>query len=330
MKKLVFKLFIFILPPLFIMWPLDLFLSYNYGKSNDYAGELEVWSDIYAGNIYCDVAIYGSSRAWVQVNPSIMKGSLNQDVYNFGVNGHNFRIQYLRHLEYIKNNKIPKQIILCLDVFSLEKIKDLYNPNQFLPYLLWNKNVREYTSSYNGFEMKDYYIPLIRYAGRRQDISTAIKNIFKSSKDSLKYRNKGYKGKDQKWNADLTRAIAEKGRYTVNFDPQTIGLFERFINECRELNINLVLVYPPEYVEGQKFISNRNVLIGVYKYFAKKHHLIFLDFSNDELCSQKDLFYNASHLNSHGADLFTSKLASDIKNKKTHHEADSIACRQQK
>ena len=152
------------------MFIADYFISNNHKKNHKYPGEIEVWNDIYAGNINSEIAIYGSSRAWVHIDPSILEDSLNLKAYNFGIDGHNFWLQYLRHKEYLKYNNAPKIILLSVDVFSLQKRKDLYELNQFLPFMLWNKNIIKFTSSYNGFTYKDYYFPLLRYKGKIRKI----------------------------------------------------------------------------------------------------------------------------------------------------------------
>ncbi|MBE2208298.1 MAG: hypothetical protein IAE84_11975, partial [Saprospiraceae bacterium] len=71
-------------------------------------GEFEVWNDIYNSNVNCDIAIYGSSRAWVHIDPKILSHILQLNVYNFGIDGHNFWLQYLRHIEFLKYNPKPK------------------------------------------------------------------------------------------------------------------------------------------------------------------------------------------------------------------------------
>jgi hypothetical protein len=56
------------------------------------------------------------------------------------------------------------------------------------------------------------------------------------------------------------------------------------------------------------------VIINIFKQLAVEFDLIFLDYSKYEICMDKNYFYNASHLNAHGADLFTRILANDLKN----------------
>jgi hypothetical protein len=265
-------------------------------------------NDIYSEKASCDIAIYGSSRAWIHVNPIILEDSLKLKAYNFGIDGHNFWLQYLRHLEFIKHNNNPSYIILCLDITSLQKKDELYNLYQFLPYMLWNNNIRKYTSPYIGYHKIDYFIPLIRFAGKKEALEVAFNNIIKKE-DSPKYRKKGYVGMDREWKSDYDNSVFVPGSYKVKLDPRLVELFERFIKECNNLKIDLILVYPPEYIEWQRVVANRKKVIGIYADFAIKHNIIFLDYSNDEVCLTKSHFFNETHLNKSGSDLFTLKLS---------------------
>lgn len=315
MKKFIRKLLFFLLPIIVLALPLDYTISYFLKNSKVYPGELEVMNDIYKGKANCEIAIYGSSRAWVHFNSQLMEDSLKRTVYNFGIDGHNFWIQYLRHLELIKHNNTPKLIIVSVDMFTLQKRKDLYQLNQFLPFMLWNKDIKTFTSSYTGFTEADYDIPLIRYMGKTTALNSAVKTAFNYATNSVPkpIRHKGFAAMDKKWNTDFEKARALKNNYEIKLDTNTINLFEKFIKECRQAKTELIFVYPPEYIEGQKFVSNRDKILNIYKELSEKYNLLFLDYSSDEICSDRSLFYNANHLNKQGSDIFTNKLIREIK-----------------
>lgn len=307
MKTFILKIIIFLVPVILFMLSAEYYLTNNLKKSHNIPAEIEVWNDIYEGNLNSDIAIYGSSRAWVHIDPNIIKDSLNMNAYNFGVDGHNFWLQYLRHKEFIKHNKQPKLIIMSVDVFSLAKRKDLYEINQFLPYMLWNENIIKFTSSYEGFNFEDYYLPFVRYYGRIR----GAHSVLKSTLDKELYRNNGFKGIESNWDKD--KAKLKKNNYSIVIDPNSIDLFEQFLIECKANNTNIILVYTPEHIEGQKFVKNRQQIIDVFSDFSEQYNLLFLDYSDDKMCENKEFFYNASHLNKKGAELFTSKLSHDIK-----------------
>lgn len=311
MNKFLKKVFVFLLPIIVLSYPLDFFISHFLKRSSKFSAELEVMNDIYNSTASSDVLIYGSSRAWVHINPETISDSLNLSAYNFGVNGHNFWIQYLRHLEYLKHNEKPKLIILSLDMFTLDKREDLYNAEQFLPYMLWNKNIRTYTKSFIGYNSADYTIPLLRYFGKDNALKISLDNI--KNNEQKKIRNRGYAGKDKKWSSDLNDAKLKQEGIKSNVDSLSVVLFEQFIKECKSENIELVLVYSPEYIEGQKYVTNRNEVIDIFKSFGAEYNLTFLDYSNDSLSMDRNLFYNSLHLNKQGAELFSAKLAHDLK-----------------
>ncbi|MBK5214586.1 MAG: hypothetical protein JJE55_13100 [Flavobacteriaceae bacterium] len=280
--------------------------------THEYYGELEVWNDIYDGSIDTDIAIYGSSRAWVDISPKILKDSLNLKAYNFGLDGHNFWLQYLRHLEYIEYNPHPKHILLAVDYNSIQKRKNLYLYEQFLPYMLWNDNIKYYTNSYEGFSTYDYYIPLLRYAGK----STQLKEAFEPRNTQTKgkaYRKRGYKGVEKQWSTDFEKAKSNLKEYYINIDQGSLNLLDKFLLECKTNGTTVSLIYTPEYIEGQKFIKNRDTIIKIYQNFAKEYNIPFLDYSMDSICFNKDYFYNAIHLNKKGSELFSKTLSKDLK-----------------
>lgn len=314
MKKFVRKIAGFLLPIFILAYPIDYFLSANLKKSNQFAeGEYLVWNAIYDRRIDADIAIYGSSRAWHHFDPQIIEDSLAATAYNFGIDGHNFWLEYLRHKEYLRYNKKPKLILLSVDVFSLEKKPELFNADQFLPYL-FRKDVRDFTSSYKGFSWFDYRLPLLRYYGKAEVMAQAAKT-FAGMERGAPAREKGYRGVNQKWNFDMDIAKKKMKHYRVNLDTASIRLFDIFLAECRDQGIPVIIVYSPEYISGQQFTQNREEGMNLYRDFAKKYNLLFLDYSGDEICTHKEFFYNATHMNRLGAELFTRKLVTDLKNR---------------
>lgn len=312
MKKFINRVFTFSIPIALLTLPIDFSISYLLGKKNIFAsGELEIWEDIYSSNIDCDIAIIGSSRAWVHINPQILEDSLDKTAYNFGIDGHNFRIQYLRHSEYLKYNKKPEQIIVSVDVFSFQEQNELINHQQFLPYMLWNKEIYNYTISYRGFNKIDYYIPLVRYFGETSSLIHSLSVLFNINNNE-KLRNKGFKGMDRQWNSDFKNAKEENKKYKIIIDKESITLFKYFIEECRRDGINLTLVYTPQYIEGQHFVANRTEIMNTFKDISDSYNVAFYNYSNDSICFDKSLFYNSSHLNKKGATLFSQKLAHDL------------------
>lgn len=313
MKKILSKILIFVLPIIIIALPLDYLISSNLKKSVVHVdGEYLIWNDIYSKNINVDIAIYGSSRAWVHISPEILEDSLNLSAYNFGIDALNFEYQYFRHKEYLKNNPKPKYIIVSGDLFSFESEKGFYNYEQVLPYMLFNNDYYAYRESFKVFSWEDFYVPMTRYFGQTWEMARALYVATGLEKDPPA-RVHGYMGIERPWNNDLDLAVEKHGNLEVVIDKNLLKLFDRFISECKNDDIEVILVYSPEYIKGRRVVKNREDIMKLWYDVAEKHDLIFLDYSQDSICDNIEYFYNSTHLNKKGSQLFSARLAGDLK-----------------
>lgn len=178
--------------------------------------------------------------------------------------------------------------------------------------MLFDKEMFNATKDYSGYKFFDYYVPLLRYYGKSTAIFRALK-LYARPGNNLQERIKGYKGQDSEWNSDFDKAKASMKSYRVILHRESIDLFKRYLKECSDQNIKIILVYTPECIEGQKFVENRAEVIELYKKWSKKYKVPFYDYSQDTMSFNRTYFYNASHLNKRGAELFTSKLISKLK-----------------
>ena len=314
MRKFLIQFSFFILPIILTGYLLDILISTNLKKSNSHAqGEYPTWNAILDGEIKANIIVNGSSRAWVQINPTMIENSLKVPTYNLGIDGHNFWLQNLRYQLFLKNNPKPKLIIHSVDSGTLVKMSELYNPNQFLPFMLWNEDIKKATSIYKGYTFLDFYIPLIRYYGKSDALMSALKVLIRPQTNLIK-RIKGYQGQDESWNTDFDKAKKEMKFFKATQDTFLIKIFDNYLKECQLNNIKVIFVYPPEYIEGQKFIKNREAgIIANYKNWSVKYNIPFYNFSNDSLCLNKKYFYNATHLNKIGSEIYTNKLIDSLK-----------------
>ncbi|WCO02542.1 hypothetical protein [Psychroserpens ponticola] len=312
MKKFILKILTFVVPILVLAYGIDAYLSNNLRKSRVFAHlEYPIWNDILESNLNADILIHGSSRAWVHIAPKILEDTLHLSSYNLGVDGHTFNMQQLRHELALKYNEKPKMIIHSVDATTLQK-GNFYNAEQILPFMLWDEDFEKYTSNYTSYSYLDYKLPILRYYGETDAISTAFKMSFKSSTNN-EQRIKGYQGQERIWNQDFDNAKKIMKHYEVVIDEDLKQRFNEYLKACKASDIEVVLVYTPVYIEGQEFIKNIDEIKKTYTNFAETYNFKFFDFTNDDICFDKSYFYNARHLNKNGSELFTKKLASKIK-----------------
>lgn len=308
-----FRSVLFLLTLIVILIGADHIISKNLKESRTYAaGEYSTWNDLYAGKINDEIVIYGSSRAVVQIDPIILSEVLNKSCYNLGIDGHNLWAQHFRHQELLKHNVKPKTIIHSLDLTTLSGRGDLFNAEQFLPYMQRNSSVESFIKNYPVYSYLDYRIPAIRYRGNAVAILHALKLLFGKQPENTG-RIKGYEGQNVEWNNDFATAKSKMDNYWVSLDSSAINLFNNYLKKSRDENINIIFVYTPQFIEGQKFVKNKDEVTEVFMELARRYNIPFMDYSNDSISYNRSLFYNTGHLNKKGATLFTTKFGNDLK-----------------
>ncbi len=284
-------------------------------KKTEY-DEFVVWNDIVNGEIDADLIISGSSRAYVHMNPLLMDPILGIKSYNLGSDGNTFPIQYQKFRMYVDHYGYPEYVVHSVDIFTLHEKKTVFRNFQFLPY--WDdQELKNLLKEYRGFNPSDFYFPLARYVGRPRMILNGFLEFFEvyHKKDTL--REKGFHAVDKEWDGSFERFKKKypKGR-TFKVDRKVLAEFEDYLVDCQRNKVNVVLVYTPEYIEGQKYTVNRDSIMATFESMSKKYAVPFLDYSNDSLSFNRQYFYNAQHLNSEGADLCSAKLANDLNYRK--------------
>ncbi len=311
MKPFLIKFFAFVIPVVLIAYGADLVISQYLKKSNQYVqGEYSTWNALYDKNADSQILIPGSSRAWMHFDATRIGDSLHTKAYNLGMDGYNFWFQKYRLELAMRANPRPKLIIMSIDAVTLQKRPDLFNPNQFLPYMLGNAELEKTSRSFMGYHDYDYQIPLIRYFSKGDAVIEALKMVFNESEPK---RIRGFQGQLKAWNNDFERVNKQMDSFTVPLDPTTIRIFEDFLKEIKQKKLNIIFVYSPEYIKGQNFVKNRPEIMALYNRLSTQYQIPFFNYSNDPISYDKKYFFNASHMNKMGAELFTTKLIQDLK-----------------
>jgi hypothetical protein len=311
MKKFISRLALFILLPLPFLFVLNYITDKGLHKSN--LPLFTEWNDIYASKANADVLINGSSRAWVHVSPKILDSALNTNSYNIGIDGWHFKMQYARFRVYMQHNKKPRLIIQSLDMTTLHNRSDLFQYQQFLPYLndsiIWNATMG-YRGHFNDFQR---YFPLYKYNQNLRFIKEGVLAYLNHDRNPrVKY--KGYQGQNATWSDAFEIFKKENPNGSeVEVDRSTCEDFEAYLSYCKQNNIKVVLVYSPEYYEMKPLWTNREQIFNRYRAYAKEFDIPFLDYSNDSLCFNTKYFYNSQHMNTAGSEIFSRQLAADVK-----------------
>ncbi len=310
LRKFVQRLFSFLVLISLVGISLSYLIDSGLRKSN--LIPYKAWNDVLGSKINADILIQGSSRAAVHYSPALIDSTFNLGSYNIGLDGKTFRIQYFRFLLYLKHNKQPKYIIQNVDNRTLGIDSGGFDP-QFLPYLNINE-IETAVERYNTITWPDKHIPLYKYHGNYELVIKGLMSYFNFSYTQHKIDYKGFMTHDKKWDSSFREYVKSRpnGWYD-QVDSDTKGLFEEFLNVCRDRGIKVIFIYAPEFHESQKLSLSRDSITNIFTSFSKVYSIPFLDYSDNDICLDSSFFYNSHHLNSYGLKKYERIYLNDLK-----------------
>lgn len=309
MKKLIVKTTILALAICIILSVFGMIIDAVLRKSED-----NEYSKIFNGNINAELLICGSSRALTHISPMIIDSILNTDSYNNGLDGQPYLMQIAKYNFYREYNKKPKYIIYAVDDMSLHKRKNI-DTRLYLPFLNEKTLIFE-LQNHEGYHFIDYYNPFTKYTFTGKEILREICLFLDIKYVELNHpREKGYSGQSREWDGSFDKFKKQNpnGVIKQSYNKEVFEAFEQFVKTRREEDIKIVFVWTPQYSEYTKMVLNKEEALDFYTNLSAKYNIPFLDYSTDTICDNKSYFYNSQHMNKTGAELFSRKLANDLK-----------------
>ena len=289
-----------------IMWSIDHIVTRNLWQSK--VQMLDRYNTVYGDTVNYDVLIMGSSRGMVQYSPEILDSILGVNSYNISCNGRCIDAEVNIFNAYCRNHSLPPIIIQNIDHGTLH-MSNMYEREQYLPYIIHDKKLFNATKETEQFGWSDYLIPLKRYAGYHEMIKEGLHIRNKMYKPYNEY--KGFEGRDWMWDGSVFRTIS-KEHFVTN--PQADTIFDHYLAFCQAKSIQVIFVYAPLYYGlTEKLEADTAKMFEHFQYYANKYHCPILNYLNDSICYDTLNFYNANHLNQYGAEQFSTKLAHDLK-----------------
>lgn len=244
------------------------------------------------------ILFMGSSRCLHHFVPSIFEKEIGMTCFNAGDWGiKNIFFQY-GLLSNILERYHPKAIMLeihpteWLDV----PFSGIERAGSLAPYCGMSEGCDEMLKlggNYWPYRISEIY----RYTG-------CLPNLITGKYGSMDRNLKGWKPLEGK--IDTTNVTAEE--YPFPLDNNRVQLLHRFIDTCKERNIQLVFIVSPMYT-----CSEKDVFAYAHQ-LAKREGIPFLDYYRDPEFTQKaDYFYDFGHMNIDGAKKFSYKVSHKLK-----------------
>ena len=294
MKKFLIH-FILSLIPLLALYPIDFLYSQIAMRSNH--RPIEAWYDLMHGKIDADVIAMGSSRIYRHIDPTIVDSILSVKSYNLGMKSALFNRQYHKYNLYRKYNRKPYLIIQNID-FDTLGYRVGHEKEQFMPYF-WNIPMRKEIISNEPFSRWEKLLPLYRYRGYDLFLTSTPRTL-----------TKGYSSYNLSWDGV---ALAQIDSIPFNYNDVSAKMFDEYLSQAKAEGINVLFVYTPLFIGATKKIHNIEDVYATFQSYADKYDIPILDYTYMDICYDTTYFFNATHLNKLGAEIFSDSLANDIK-----------------
>ena len=295
MKKLL--LHIAIVTCLFFLFDrsLGLGLKYLYRQSN----ATDEYKISYSNETTeAPILFFGSSRCLHHYAPTIFEKELGRECYNTADWGIKNIYYHYGLLGNILSRYTPETIIF--EIHPCDWLQTPFSGTEraasLAPYCGMSEacdEMLELSGKYWPCQLSWTY----RYTG-------SLPNLLTGKFGSMDRSLKGWKPMDGV--LDTTGIKAEE--YPFPVDKDRVALLERFIKDCQQHHIQLIMVESPMYICSQQ---------DVFKFvreLAEKHHLPFLDHYRDsDFVGHADIFYDFGHLNRKGAEIYSHKMAKELK-----------------
>jgi hypothetical protein len=280
------------------------------GLRRSTSGSLGTVNQVVHGHIDAEILISGSSRAVYHYDPKIIEAYTGRSTFNIGRDGTRADEQAALLRVYLRHNRKPGYLIQNLDPRSLMADGEVTDASQLIPWL------NEEAFYQTAFSHRRYFwvyrqAPLFGIM-RHRAVKLSLQGLL-GIPEHGNNRVAGYCPQDKVWNDDFAKfhALHPNGLdYPV--DPKGVSVMREILDLCRQEGIKIILVYSPEYIEGQRLTRNRPQILSGLQSLAEEFRAPFWDYSQEPISCERTNFYNSSHLNRKGATAFSELLGTRL------------------
>ncbi len=261
------------------------------------------------------IICFGSSVGEVGFNSRIISSKLNKSVYNCSIDGTSY-IQYKGLIDEFASNSNKNELIIYMEsYFTFQNPKKVSSLERYIAHL---NNVKLFHSLENlqpDLLKKCKYVPFYQfipvthayYKNSLKGWNSFINGFIEV--DSLLGQTPVYRS----WEADQDEFLRSGKSFTIDLDEQVINTYIKDLLALKKQGKNVVIVLPPVFkgLEENK-LTDFTPLRTTFKRISAKTGFPFLDFTQVDISKNKVYFYNSNHLNSAGANLFTTRLADSL------------------
>jgi len=269
------------------------------------------------------VLLLGSSRMRHHAMPAVLNRKLSLSAYNAGMDGQDFLYAVMLFDLWQRSHPAPKAIVLNIDSDSFQRSdEELQRAGVFSFYYDNSRLVRQILNERSRFERLKFFSRAYRANGK---VLAIFKNLFA-------HPDPGFDGFEPLSGTVSPETVPAPGDGIPNlsdFWSLKVECFKGLADYCSRHGTRLLLVQSPRYRENERAHDAWVNLLS--RFLASYPNVEFVDLSTcahpDVFSDKPDLFKDGSHLNAHGAEIFSTMLA-DALQTKAHRNLAQISALQ--
>lgn len=278
----------------------------GYNAYNEH--EIEMLREKINGKEKNDIVFLGSSRTYYHMNPRVIDSVTGLSSFNAGIDGAGIHEMKIMFDTYASSHPKIKMLVIEVSWHTLsDEWRRIFNPNMYFPFLD-NENLY---NSLKPFERVGFfkYLPFLQLTQLDDPLRQgAISGLYgeKRYNDTDFYKGHLQSGAD-------TITFPFKKKYLSKYLPISkngVECLTSIIKQCRDQNIQPVLIYPPIWNRKDEDIDIE--IFPTLQNLSARYNIPFLNYRVTPLSHQHKMFRDEIHLNKTGADKFSEILSEDL------------------
>jgi hypothetical protein len=257
-----------------------------------------------------DFVVLGNSRAYGVFDMPLLCEKIDKKGINIAAGGSSFIDNYLTLNLFLRNNNKVKEVILQVDLWSLnskEWLTESFHKYHFIQY--WQDPiVRKTINDFSGKrEEKVFtvlpelrYIKFNKYFSFKEIVRRYFQRDIRTSGFDISLGGVSYQAIEKP--PVMENKPYKKDHFKI--DPKDMQYLINIILICKQNNIKLTAFKAPEFEPFKESIINYNEVYGQIEELLTKWEVPYL-FLNSEIDKDIENFYEGGHLRKQGLKPFT-------------------------
>lgn len=252
-----------------------------------------------------DILMVGHSHLAMSVNTSYLSKELGYSFTKYTRSGVDMQARHAMANQYMESKYADslKAVVFCVDAstFTAEGLSS----NSYILFYPWMDNDLYNDMVYRQASLGEYiFHKIFRMSRYNQDLyATALKGFLGSEDKNLKTNG-----------LDLEDDPSKMPGTKIDLNPALMKELEQAIQDASRHNVKVILLQTPiaKYLLNGKD-KEYAMVKDYYQSFADNNpNVYYIDFT-DDISDKYDLFFNPTHLNVRGQELYTKRLCEELR-----------------